>query len=166
MIDKRKAKGEKMKALQALIIETVEERYYKNTDFYLPLGFNSSTWNNFKQGITDINNMKYERVQAMLDTLFSDYEMHLFKKAELHVGDPTRTDWVIELYEIMRKDAIHNLGDDLYIDVKTQTDEQKGFITIFHGVEQFIKLHSKPIHLPEGLKVDRNFILEHIDSLV
>lgn len=151
-----------MNALQTLIVETVEERYYKNTDFYLPLRFNSSTWNNFKQGITDINNMKYARVQAILDTLFSDYEMHLFRKAELYgLGE---ADPVLWHYRSLKRDAVRNLADDLIIEVRTQTDEHKGLL-IIHGDDPFIKLHFKPIHLSEGLTVDKTYILENVDLL-
>lgn len=154
-----------MNALQTLIIQTVEERYYKNTDFYLPLRFNSSTWNNFKQGITDINNMKYARVQAILDTLFSDYEMHLFRKAALSVGDPTKTDWVLAHYETLKRDTVRNLADDLIIEVRTQTDEHKGLL-IIHGDDPFIKLHFQPIHIPEASEDAKTYILEHADLLV
>lgn len=152
-----------MNALQTLIIETVEERYYKNTDFYLPLRFNSSTWNNFKQGITDINNMKYARVQAILDTLFSDYEMHLFRKAELYgLGE---ADPVLWHYRSLKRDVVRNLADDLIIEVRTQTDEHKGLL-IIHGDDPFIKLHFKPIHIPEASEDARTYILEHADLLV
>lgn len=155
-----------MNALQTLIIETVEERYYKNTDFYLPLGFNSSTWNNFKQGITDINNMKYARVQAILETLFSDYEMYLFKKAELYAGDPTKADWVLGHYKSLKRDTVRNLADDLFIEVRKQTDEHKGLLRICSMEYPFIELHFKPIRIPEALEDARTYILEHADLLV
>lgn len=38
-----------MKALQELIIKTVDERYPYDTDFYNIVGFNVGRWNEFKK---------------------------------------------------------------------------------------------------------------------
>lgn len=96
-----------MNALQQLIIETVDERYPSDASFYRKFGFNSSRWSDFKAGRTDINNMKYERISSMVETLFTGFEMDLLKQAQSN-----NTTDVISEYKRLKTEFVDSLGDN------------------------------------------------------
>lgn len=70
--------------IKELIIEYVA-RYFKfEKDFYKLNGikFTDANWQKFKNGETAIEKMGAERVNAMLDCLFEDFELAMIGKAQ------------------------------------------------------------------------------------
>lgn len=70
--------------IRALILEYVG-RYFKfENDFYrLPgIKFTDANWQKFKNGDTSIEKMGAARVNAMLDSLFDDFELAMIGKAQ------------------------------------------------------------------------------------
>lgn len=72
------------KDIKELILEYVG-RYFKfENDFYkLPsIKFTDANWQRFKSGDTSIEKMGAARVNAMLDSLFDDFELAMIGKAQ------------------------------------------------------------------------------------
>lgn len=70
--------------IKELILEYVG-RYFKfENDFYkLPgIKFTDANWQKFKNGATSIEKMGAARVNAMLDSLFDDFELAMIGKAQ------------------------------------------------------------------------------------
>src|SRR5699024_4906116 len=109
--------GIKMKALQELIIKTVDERYPYDTDFYNIVGFNVSRWNEFKKGNTDIGNMAYDRVKKMKKLLFTDFEMSLLDQAQFEKFSNWTDLSVIDRYNELKIETVKTLENDLVAEI-------------------------------------------------
>ena len=158
-----------MKALQELIIKTVNERYPHETDFYKMIGFNVSRWNEFKKGNTDIGNMAYDRVEMMKKMLFTDFEMSLLDKAQFEKIS-NRTDLsVIGRYNELRIETVKTLGDNLAAGVGYTVhgnSMSNNKMYVYHEKYKHIEMIFKNIGAPAGKRNRREYILEHLDDLI
>lgn len=158
-----------MKALQELIIKTVDERYPHDTDFYKIVGFNVSRWNEFKKGNTDIGNMAYDRVEKMKKLLFTDFEMSLLEKAQFEKVS-NRTDLsVIDRYNELRIETVKKLEDDLAAEVGSTVygdSMSNNKLYVYHEKYKHIKMIFKNIGAPAGKRNRREYILEHLEDLI
>ncbi|MGY3725703.1 hypothetical protein SAMN05421767_1062 [Granulicatella balaenopterae] len=101
-----------MDALQQLILETVAIRYTYDTEFYKMHNFSVSRWNDFKTGKSSINNMKYERVNSMLEMLFSHFELDLFAKARFESNTQQTDKSAIERYHELKLEELAKLDGE------------------------------------------------------
>lgn len=65
--------------LKTLILETVNNYYTSEQDFYKKrfINFNQVNWSKFKNNAIKLQELKADRVQCMLDDLFTSYEQYL-----------------------------------------------------------------------------------------
>ena len=159
-----------MNALQELILMTVADRYQNDTDFYKRFGFNSGRWADFKAGRTDIDNMKYERVSAMCQSLFTDYELLLFNLARSNKQLNRTKLSVIDEYKRLKRETIQNMGDNLLASIES-TLIVSGSMTnnkmrVYDETNPNVAVYTYNLSAPAGKKNRRKFILDNLDRLV
>lgn len=158
-----------MKALQELIIKTVDERYPYDTYFYNIVGFNVGRWNEFKKGNTDIGNMAYDRVEKMKKLLFTDFEMSLLDQAQFEKASNWTDLSVIDRYNELKIETVKTLEDNLVAEIGSTnygngTSNNKMYV--YHEKYPHIKMIFKNIGAPAGKRNRREYILEHLDDLI
>ena len=158
-----------MKALQELIIKTVDERYPYDTDFYNIVGFNVSRWNEFKKGNTDIGNMAYDRVEKMKKLLFTDFEMSLLDQAQFEKSSNWTDLSVLERYNELRLEALKSFGDKIEASIGSTLyggSQANNIMHVYHEDFEYMKLTFKNIGAPAGKRNRREYILDHLEDLV
>ena len=158
-----------MKALQELIIKTVDERYPHDTDFYNIVGLNVGRWNEFKKGNTDIGNMAYDRVEKMKKLLFTDFEMSLLDRAQFEKVSNWTELSVIDRYNELRIETVKTLGDNLVAEVGYTVygdSMSNNKMYVYHEKYKHIEMIFKNIGAPAGKRNRREYILEHLDDLI
>ena len=70
--------------LTNLVLTTVDDYYPLEQNFYKKpfINFNKVNWNKFKTNEIQLKDLKAERVQCILDTLFTKYEQYLIAIAQ------------------------------------------------------------------------------------
>lgn len=157
-----------MKPLQELIVKTVSVRYQNDTDFYHTHGFNVGRWTDFKNGKTDIGNMKFDRVEGMIQSLFSEFEMHLFNQAVKE----KQFNWtelpVIERYFELKREAVKSWGDSLNgSNGSTIYGESasNNLLHLYHSEFKSMEVTFTNFQSPAGKRNRREYVLEHLDEM-
>lgn len=156
-----------MDALQELIIETVDERYPSDASFYRKFGFNSGRWSDFKSGRTDINNMKYERVDDMIRSLFTPFEMGLLKQAKFKKSINNTITSALDEYKRMKIEFIKGLSDNLIASISSTLydgSQINNTLVIRHKDYAFLEVIEPNINPPAGKRNRREFILNYYNN--
>lgn len=156
-----------MNALQELILKTVSERYPSDASFYKQHGFNSGRWADFKAGRTDIDSMKYGRVERMKRVLFTNFEMKLLHDAEFNRMTGKAKDTLDEYYRL-KLEAVKAMGEHMEAYVHSTLYDgsmSNNMLHIRHDEHKAIEVYVRNIGAPAGKKSRREYILANLDRL-